>query len=154
MADSLLLQKIAELKMLQDSTANQIAHINNAVINLKSEGWFYKSLPLIGVVVGGLITWLIQKSLKDKELRLTNFRELKDTSNRILTSLIGLQFQLKELTYLEVDTNFQYYIYSTSEDIERKRAYEEIYNNYKYKADVKSKIGPYVAEVNSSFPTP
>lgn len=62
-----------------------------------------------------------------------------------------MQFQLKELAYLEVDTNFQYYIYSTSEDIERKRAYEEIYNNYKYKADVKSKIGPYVAEVNSSF---
>lgn len=83
MADSLLLQKIVELKILQDSTANQIAHINNVVAGLKSEGWFYKSLPLIGVLVGGLITWLIQKSLKDKELRLTNFRELKDTSNRI-----------------------------------------------------------------------
>jgi hypothetical protein len=151
MEDSLLLQKILELKILQDSTSIRINHLSELITGIKSESWFYKSLPLIGVLVGGLITWFIQNSLKKKELSLANFRELKDTSKGILTSLIGLQFQLKELAYLEVDTNLEDYIYKTCGELEKKRAYEELYNNYKYKAEIKSKVSSCVAEINSGF---
>ena len=152
MSDSLLLQKLSEVKLLQDTLSSQVSHIDSIVSSIKGESWFYKLLPLIGVLLGGFITWWTQKQLKERELRLTIFKELKDTSNKILSSLTNLQFQLKELAYLEVDSKHQFHIYCTSEEeSERERAYEEHYNDYKYIADVKNKISLFVADITSNF---
>ena len=152
MPDTLLLQKISELKGLQDSAIIHLNKIDHIVSGLKSESIFYKLLPLIGVLLGGLITWWIQKDLKEKEFQLTIFREIKEISNKILNSLTNLQFQLKELAYLEVDSKYQFYIYNTSpNEKEKQRAYEEHYSDYKYITDVKNKVSMFVAEVNSNF---
>jgi hypothetical protein len=153
MADSLLIRKILELRNLQDSNANHMYEIQKSIDSIAHESWFFKMLPLLGVIVGGAITWLAQNSLKKSELKNNNQKELKVNSNKILTSLISLQFQLKELAYLEVDTNYQLYLYYTSENTEKLRAYEEMYNNYKFKADVKNKISLYVSDIYSGFTT-
>ncbi len=151
MRDSLLIQKISEVRILQDSTFNQLEHIDKIVSGLKNETLFLKLLPLIGVIIGGFITWWIQKSIKDKELNLITFREIKDATTKIITSLTSLQFHLKELAYLEVDSKYQFQLSQTTTGDEQKRALEEHYNDYKYIADVKNKISSCVAEVSSNF---
>lgn len=153
MPDSLLISKISEIKGLQDSTLNKLNHINEVVNNLKNESLFLKLLPLIGVIIGGLITWWIQKSLKNKELKLATFRELNNASNKIITSLINLQFHLKELAYLEVDSKYQYYLSQTTTGDESKRALEEHYNDYKYISDYKNKVSTCVGDAFSNFST-
>lgn len=154
MNDSLIIQKLAELQTAQDTSIVHLAKIEQLINGIKSESIFLKLLPLIGVIIGGLITWFIQRSLKNKELNLQLLRDTKDTTNKILFALTSIHFHLRELAYLEVDSKYQYYGSQTEkiEDV-RKRAYDEHYNDYKYISDVKAKISTCVAEINSNFTT-
>jgi hypothetical protein len=152
MKDSIIILKLEQLKQIQDSNFVHLNKVEQLVLGIKNESLFLKLLPLIGVIIGGLITWWIQKSLKDKELKLTLLRELKETSNKILTAVTSLQFHLKELAYLEVDSKYQYYLSQTEETADgKKRAMDEHYNDYKYISDVKTKISSCVADINSNF---
>jgi hypothetical protein len=151
MNDSLIVQKLIVLKQFQDSTNVHLSNIEQVLNSNKSESILLKLLPFLGVLVGGLITWFVQRSVKNFEFKLLVEKEIRDVSCRVLTSLTIMQFHLKELAFLEVDSKYQYYLSHSADSEEgKKRALEEHYNDYTYISNVKEKLSSCVADVNST----
>jgi hypothetical protein len=151
MSDSILINKIEKFIQLSDSTSIDVNIIEEGVNSLKDESIWLKSLPLIGVVIGGLITYLAQKHIKDKELALIKIREKKESINKCMLALFNLRFYLKELAYLEFDSKYQYYLSLTETEESAKKALDEHYNDYKYITEYKNKIANCIAEINSNL---
>ena len=149
--DSLLIQKIAELHSLQDTLIKHSSQLQTSVDSIKSESLLIKSLPFIGVIIGGLITYFGQYYLKNKDLSIALVKETRDTISKMFTGLTSLNFSLRELAYLEVDSKYQYQISCTETGNNQKRALEEHYNDYKYIADCRSKIAFSISDINSGF---
>ena len=151
--DSLLLNKITEIHYLQDTLLKHSHELQTSIDNIKSENLFIKFLPFIGVIIGGLITYLGQYYLKNKDLKIALVKESRDTISKMFIGLTSLNFSLRELAYLEVDSKYQFQLSCKEAGEDQKRALEEHYNDYKYIAECRAKIASSISEINSGFLT-
>ena len=103
------------------------------------------------MIIGGLLTYLGQSFLKNREIKITNENNKREAVNKIFTNLTGLNFCLRELAYLEVDSKFQFQISCKETGDNKKRALEEHYNDYKYIAENRSKISIALSEIQTGF---
>jgi hypothetical protein len=149
--DSLLLKKLTEIYSFQDTLMLHTQKLQESVTELKTESLLLKTLPFIGVIVGGIITYVGQSVLKNREIKLSTSNGITDAINKIFSNLSILTFSLKELAYLETDSKYQYYLSCTESGEKQKKALDEHYNDYKYIAEIKTKIAFAISEIDSSF---
>jgi len=138
--DSLFLKKLAEIGYLQDTLIKHSQQLQTSIDKINSESLFIKYLPFIGVIIGGLITYFGQYFLKNKDLKMALVKETRDTVSKMFIGLTSLNFSLRELAYLEVDSKYQYQLSCKETGDNQKRALEEHYNDYKYIAECRGKI--------------
>lgn len=143
--DSIVVQKLFYIGVTQDSILNSLHEIRSLVINFKSESFWIKVLPFIGVIVGGIITYFGQNFLKRKDIFLLQKKEVRDNVNNLLTNIVYLKFLLKEMAYMEVANNYQYYL--SNKKIGNMDGYT---HNYKYITESRAKIWQTVSEIYAS----
>jgi hypothetical protein len=149
--DTLLIKKLVEIRSLQDSLVLHSKEINYAISKLESENLLLKFLPFLGVIVGGALTYYGQKVLKEKEYKIATSRAISDSINQVFINVTQLNFLLKELAYLEVDSKFQHYLACTETGENSKKALDEHYTDYKYISETKSKISNSLGSIISGF---
>lgn len=111
-----------------------------------------KLLPMIGVILGVGATLLGQYLIKQREERINRLREINLCRNGINTSLTMLFFYLKDLAYLHSDTKLQLWYSENDSTVEgKKKALEEIYNNYKYQNEKETQIYALFSQLSNYF---
>ena len=151
--DSLILNKFIEIHNLQDTLISHSNLLQKSIDSIKNENFFIKFLPFIGVIIGGLIAYFGQYILKNKDSKIALIKERREMISKMFTGLTSLNFSLRELAYLEVDSKYQYQLSCTESDENKKRALEEHYNDYKFIAEYKNKIAGSISDVNTGFLT-
>lgn len=149
--DSTLVHHLSEAITNQDTLLNITKQLKTDIQSLKQENIFLKILPFLGVILGAVITYFGQHILKKKDLKFATNKYISESISNLFTQIGTVSFNLKELAYLEVDSKYQYYLSCIEEGEGKKRALEEHYNDYKYIADVKTKIINAISEIDASI---
>ena len=151
--DSLLIKKLFAIQSVQDTLLNHTVKLQQVIETIKSESIWLKLLPFFGVILGAVMAYCGQFFLKRQDINVINRKEKREAVNKIFKNLTLLEFYLRELAYLEVDSKYQYQIYCKEDGDGKKRALEEHYNDYKYIADNRAKIAAALSELQTSFAT-
>jgi len=151
--DSLLLKKLVEIHSLQDTLIFHTNNLQSEFNSFKSETIWLKLLPFFGVIIGGLIAYFGQYFLKNREIKVSIDGEKREVVGKIFNCLTRLDFYLRELAYLEVDSKYQYYLSCTETGNNQKKALEEHYNDYKYLAKYRIKIAAALSAIQNGFLT-
>jgi hypothetical protein len=150
--DSLILQKLTLIHNTEDSVLHHLENLQEVVEKIKPESTFFKLLPFIGVIVGGVLTYVGQYLLKNREVETTNNKSVSETINKLYLSITQIKFFLRQLAHAEVNSRFQVYNhYTNTEEIAKKIALEEHYLGSKLKKEINEKMAFCVSDLIAAF---
>ena len=111
-----------------------------------------KYMQLVGVALGALLTLLTQFTVNYFQNKGVKRKEKSQLKGRIVSNTNLLKFHLSELSYLAIDSVYQYYLWKKNTDPEeKKKALDEHYNDYKYISDYRNKVGDSISAINADF---
>ncbi len=151
--NELIFRRIDSLYALHQTFSGKFDTLQTSVNDLKPENIWWKVLPpLLGVILGAVISYFGQRYLKKLDISQAIQKERREAISKITAGIFTLNFSLKEWAYLEVDSKYQWNIYENAADPDpKKKALDEHYNDYSYIAQHKKNIAVALSDITGSF---
>jgi hypothetical protein len=151
MDSTVLANHLISIKEIQYTIKTDLDKIDGSVKKLLDAEFIDKLLPVISLIAGAVLTYLVQLWLKNRDNKVKNDEKIDTVIYNLKYHLQMVKFYIKEIAYLEVDSKYQYYLYQKLKGELKQRALEEHYGNYKYLSENRSKLSDAVAKINAEF---
>jgi hypothetical protein len=145
---------VATIQVLnkQDTLFLESKKVNALIEKLENENTNGKYLQLAAVFLGTLLTLIGQSFFKYFDNNTIMRKEKAALKGRLISNSNLLKFYLSELAYLEIDSIYQFYLCQGNVGtLEKQKALDEHYNDYKYISDYRNKIADSISGINADY---